>query len=149
MVQVFKQAADDVQQYLDNPTAFLDNLKSQQNTQYDTLKRLQEQVVFSRPKTIVDCITWARQTFEELYHYRIQQLLFNFPLDRRTANGTLFWSGSKKPPSIIRYEAVDPLHNEFIVTVANMRAQMFQIAPCEDTAYMLAVANNVAVKTFQ
>lgn len=147
--EVFKQAADDVQQYLDNPGAFLENLKSSQNTQYDTLKRLQDSLVQNRPRNISDCITWARQTFEDLYHYRIQQLLFNFPLDRRTANGTLFWSGSKKPPSIIYYDSGDVLHQEFIISVANMRAQMFNLPVCQDSAYMLAVAQNVTVKPFQ
>ncbi|RYY70333.1 hypothetical protein EON63_22725 [archaeon] len=36
-----------------------------------------------------------RLAFEDLFNHRIQQLLFNFPLDRRTSNGTPFWSGGK------------------------------------------------------
>ncbi len=147
---MFKQSTDDAHQYLTNATQFISGLYTQPvNTRIDALKRLKDLLTVHRPKTITDCIAWARQIFEELFHHRVVQLLYNCPLDMRTSNGTLFWSGSKKPPSIIQYDAADPLHNEFIVAVANMRAQMFQIAPCNDTAYMLAFAQNVAIAPFE
>ena len=57
----------------------------------------------------------------------IKQLLHNIPLDKVTSSGTLFWSGAKKPPSPFEFNPADPLHREFIVAVAGMRASVFGV----------------------
>ena len=148
--EIFKQAADDVNQYLTNPDYYQQlSSNNQQNMKFDTVKRLKESLVTQRPSTINDCVTWARHWFEDLFSNRIKQLLHNFPLDRMTSNGTPFWSGAKKPPTPVEFNPTDPLHSEFIVAVANMRALVYQISPCEDKAYMLAVASAVKIEPFQ
>jgi ubiquitin-activating enzyme E1 len=148
--EVFKQAADDINQYLTNPDYYAQlSSNNQQNMKYETVKRLKESLVTQRPNNINDCVTWARNWFEELFSNRIKQLLFNFPLDRLTSSGTPFWSGAKKPPTPVEFDPTDPLHAEFIVSVANMRASVYQIPLCEDKAYMLAVASSVKVEPFK
>jgi hypothetical protein len=42
--------------------------------------------------------------------------------------GTLFWSGAKKPPSPIKFNAEDPLHIEYIIATATLRARMYGLA---------------------
>jgi ubiquitin-activating enzyme E1 len=146
--EVFKQLPDDVIEYTHNPD-FLTKLENQPNIKLETLQRLKDSLIFSKPNSIADCVTWARKQFEDLYANRIKQLLHNFPLDRITSSGTPFWSGSKKPPTPLQFDPTDPLHAEFLVSVANMRATIYNLPTCQDTAYMLSVASQVAVEQFQ
>ena len=80
--EVYKQANEDVNQYLTN-SDFFTQLASQQNMKFDTLKRLKESLVDKKPNNISDCIAWARHVFEDLFANRIKQLLHNFPLDSK------------------------------------------------------------------
>ena len=48
---------------------------------------------------------WARLRFEENFHNSIAQLLHNFPLDMTTSSGAPFWSGPKRPPTPLAFDA--------------------------------------------
>jgi ubiquitin-activating enzyme E1 len=51
--------------------------------------------------------------------------MHNYPRDRLIPGGTLFWSGAKKPPSPIKFDSEDPLHIEYIIATATLRARMY------------------------
>jgi len=55
-----------------------------------------EALTDARPRAPADCVRWARLRFEDMFANRIKQLMHNYPIDRLTATGTLFWSGAKK-----------------------------------------------------
>jgi ubiquitin-activating enzyme E1 len=95
-----------------------------------------------------DCITWARFLFEELFVNSIKQLLHNFPADKLTSAGVPFWSGSKKPPSPLVFSREDPLHISFIVSVANLRAEMFGIAPDPSRDLLIETLENLTLPKF-
>ncbi|KAL4175595.1 hypothetical protein KRP22_000559 [Phytophthora ramorum] len=120
----FFQAPSDVNRYLEGPT-FLKELNEQQNTKVETLERLKNSLVDDRPMSFEDCISWARFKFEDLFSNQIKQLLFNFPVDQLTTSGTPFWSGPKRPPTPITFDVKDPLHMDFVVSVANSRAKNY------------------------
>ena len=80
--EMFKQTADDVNSYLDNPN-FFSNLQNQQNMKLETLNRIKDSVVANRPSSYADCVVWARRKFQELFVNKIKQLLHNFPLDKQ------------------------------------------------------------------
>jgi len=48
-------------------------------------------------------------------------------VDMITSSGILFWSGPKRAPKPITFNINDPLHVEFVVAAANLRAQMYQM----------------------
>jgi len=66
------------------------------NSTVDTLNA----TILKRPKTFDDCISWAREIFEERYSYAHKQLLYNFPKDYVDQQGVPFWSGAKRPPTV-------------------------------------------------
>jgi ubiquitin-activating enzyme E1 len=115
----------------------------------DTLRRVKDTLVDQHANHIDQCITWARLAFEELFANRIKQLLYNFPLDRMNSSGTPFWSGAKKPPSVLVFDANDASHVEFIASAANLRALMFGIPTCDDLNYIASEASSVAVPEFR
>ena len=50
--------------------------------QIEVLELLKRALVDDRPKSLEDCISWARHHFEGQYVNQIKQLLFNFPPDQ-------------------------------------------------------------------
>jgi ubiquitin-activating enzyme E1 len=89
--------------------------------------------------------------FEELFSNRIKQLLFNYPLDRVTDNGTPFWSGAKKPPTPLVFDISDPTHYEFVLATAEMRCTMFAIPMPQhvDAALVDSILRAVIVPEFR
>jgi ubiquitin-activating enzyme E1 len=153
----FKQCAEDVNVYLSatDSTQYLESL--QPNTKVETLKTIHRILKEERPNNFEDCITWARLTFENLFHNQIRQLLYNFPEDQVTSTGTKFWSGSKRCPKALQFDinAIDDdagmrNHFDFIVAAANLRAEMYGITEnrTTDEEFFLNHLANVIVPDF-
>lgn len=79
-------------------------------------------MVTDKPQNADDCIAWARKQFESEYNNAIQQLLYNFPKDSTTSSGAPFWSGPKRAPDPLRFDASNPTHIGFIVAAAHLHA---------------------------
>lgn len=151
----FKQSAEDVNAYLSAPTAsqYLESLQT--NTKTETLKTIQRLLKEERPTTFEDCVTWARLTFEKLFHNQIRQLLYNFPEDQVTSASTKFWSGSKRCPKALIFDVDDKdedagmrNHLDFVVAAANLRAEMFGIQGRTDEDYIRTLLTDVIVPDF-
>merc|ERR1719423_330994 len=78
----------------------------------ETVKRL---LVTERPNEFKDCVAWARLSWQDLFHNQISQLLHNFPPDQVTSSGSPFWSGPKKCPKPLNFDAEDSLHMDYVV----------------------------------
>ncbi|CCI39648.1 unnamed protein product [Albugo candida] len=122
----FNQSAVNANQYLD-VSDYVKQLDAQQNTKLETLEGLRSTLVTDRPKCFEDCISWARFKFAEMFTNQIKQLLHNFPLDQLTTGGAPFWSGTKRPPTPIEFDINEPLHLDFIISVATSRAKMYGV----------------------
>ncbi|GMF34123.1 unnamed protein product [Phytophthora lilii] len=130
----FFQAPSDVNRYLEGP-AFMKELNEQQNTKVETLERLKSSLVDDRPMSFEDCISWARFKFEDLFSNQIKQLLYNFPLDQR-------------PPTPVTFDPQDPLHLDFIVSVANSRAKNYGLKGHTDRDAFAQVLAGIHVPEF-
>lgn len=116
-----------VNNYLNKPN-YIESLAP--TLKLSTLEVL-EDCLLHRQETFDDCIVWARQEFQRRYDYAPRQLLYNFPLDHVDSNGVHFWSGAKRPPTPIVFDASDPLHLDFIVSGAFLRAYTLGIIGSE------------------
>jgi len=133
--------------------SYLQNLS--QNLKLPTLETL-DRTINNRIKTFDDCVHWARNLFEELYVNKINQLLYNFPVDYVDQHGTPFWSSSKRPPSPIDYDPENPLHLDFIVSGTFLKAYTSGIISSEtkpeDLApqieYIKALSTKIPVTKF-
>ena len=65
-----------------------------------------------------------------------------------TSTGQPFWSGSKRAPVALVFDASDPLHLAYIKAGANLRASNYGIKGTWDDAYFLAFLPNVVVPDF-
>ena len=89
--------------------------------------------------------------FEDLFGNKIKELLVACPLDKMTTEGTLFWSGAKKPPTPLVFDASDDLHMEYILALASLRAHVYRITILpEQTAlsYLARVCETARLPVF-
>lgn len=143
----FKQSAEDANSYLSQPD-FLSALERQPGVRKPTLEALRANLSSERPISLEQCIVWARLRFEELFHNSIAQLLFNFPIDMTTSSGTPFWSGPKRPPTPLVFSTDDPMHLDFLLAAANLRAFNYGLKGSTDRAFIKKVADTVMVPEF-
>ena len=127
---LFKQSAEDVNAYLSQPD-YLAALERQPGVRRTTLDAIRANLV-DKPLTLEACVVWARLKFEENFSNSISQLLYNFPLDMTTSSGAPFWSGPKRPPQVMKFDVNDPLHMDFIVAAANLRAHNYGLKGSSD-----------------
>ena len=151
---VFKQSAEDVNQYLSTPN-FEESLSAQQNTKLETLMSIRRTLVEERPYSFEDCVVWARLKYEDLFSNQIKQLLHNFPEDQITASGVPFWSGTKRCPKAVGFD-IDARcddagmrnHFDFVVAASNLRAAMYGIKGRNDEGYFRDVLAGIKVPAF-
>jgi ubiquitin-activating enzyme E1 len=148
--QYFVGPPETVNLYLSQPNYIQTTLK-QQGNEKQTLDSLHEFLVSEKPLTFDDCIMWARNQFEKQYNNAIQQLLYNFPRDAKTSTGADFWSGPKRAPTPLRFNANDATHLSFVVAGANLHAFNYSIEapPSISPDYYAKVAESMMIPEFR
>jgi len=83
--------------YINDPKNYLRNLTKLNSQQHlEELKQLKKIMVTDKCKDFNDCVAWARLYWQENFHNKIRQLLFNFPPNQTKEYGIPFWSGPKR-----------------------------------------------------
>ena len=119
--EFFVGPPETVNLYLTEPKYIEQTLK-QAGNEIPTLESIRDYLVTEKPQTFEDCIIWARKQFESKYNNDIQQLLYNFPKDAKTSSGAPFWSGPKRAPDPLKFDAANPTHLGFISAAAHLHA---------------------------
>jgi ubiquitin-activating enzyme E1 len=65
-----------------------------------------------------------------------------------TTNGAPFWSGPKRAPKPITFDPKNPLHLEFVISAANLRAFNFGLKGEHDPEVFLKILPNIMVAEF-
>ena len=128
---------------------YLGSALKQSGNEKQTLETLREFLVTEKAKTFDDCIVWARMQFEKNYNNTIQQLLYNFPKDSATSSGQLFWSGPKRAPDPLKFDANDSTHYNFVLAAANLHAFNYHIKPNNDRKYIVSVLDRMDIPEFR
>lgn len=122
----FVKTAETVNLYLTQAN-YIETTLKQSGNEVGTLETLRDYLKTDRALTFEDCVSWARMLFEKQYNNAIQQLLYTFPKDSVSSTGTPFWSGPKRAPDPIKFDAANPTHYTFIVAAANLHAFNYNI----------------------
>lgn len=145
---LFKLAPEAAQQYLTDP-GFMDRtLKMAGNQPVEMLEIVRRFLITDRPAKFQDCVSWARLHWQEQYDNQIRQLLFNFPPDRTTSSGAPFWSGPKRCPHNLTFSAEDPMHLDYVVAAANLKAYVYGIPQVRDRQKIKEMLARVDVPEF-
>lgn len=146
---LFKQMPENAHKYLEDPGFVEKTLKLPGDQPAEVFTNVKQQLVDERPTSFADCVAWARLHFESQYSNQIRQLLHNFPRDYRTSSGALFWSGFKRCPHPIEFDAGVELHMDYIVAAANLRAAVYGIPSCKNRQEIVRMLEPVMVPLFR
>jgi ubiquitin-activating enzyme E1 len=145
---LFRQPVETAQQFLVDPK-FVERVLKLQGTQpVENLEAVKSVLVSGRPQTFNDCVTWARTLFEDNYVNQIKQLLFNFPPDQVTSSGAPFWSGPKRCPHPLTFDVNNPVHLDFVVAAANLKAAIYGIEQSRDREAIAQAVSAISVPEF-
>ncbi|XP_055329553.1 ubiquitin-like modifier-activating enzyme 1 [Paramacrobiotus metropolitanus] len=115
----------------------------------EMLESLKKALIDERPASFADCIAWARQQFQELFHNQISQLLYNFPRDQVTTSGAPFWSGPKRCPHPLEFSADNPMHLGFVIAAASLKAEMYGLPRNLSPKELHELAGRIPVAAFK
>lgn len=90
--------------YLTQPN-FVETTLKHGGQQHEQINHINEYLVTDKPLSFEECVKWARLKFEHDYGNEIKQLLHSMPKDAVTSTGTLFWSGPKRAPDALVFDA--------------------------------------------
>merc|ERR1719373_1556231 len=144
---VFKQTAEDANRFLSDPE-FFQKLAQDPVSEVLVLKNVNRALQEQRPVSWEECVQWAVLQFTDYFSHKIQQLLFNFPADSLTREGTKFWSGPKRAPSPIEFDSNDELHVSYVQAAAALYAEMYSIPVDRDTTTLKQIASGVKITPF-
>lgn len=147
----FTGQAGSALQYLKDPAVFTDKTrKLPGNEPITTASGVLDFLVKDKPADFAQCIAWARRLFEERYVNQIKQLLHNFPPDQKTSSGAPFWSGPKRCPTALAFDATNETHRDYVVAAAHLRAENYGIKSDKMSDQQLAEkAAQVTVESFK
>lgn len=145
---LFRQAAENAAQYISDPQFVERTLKLPGVQPLEVLESVKIALVDERPKTFDDCIGWARCHWQEQYNNQIRQLLFNFPPDQITSSGQPFWSGPKRCPVPLEFDVNNPLHLDYIVAAANLKAAVYGLPFNRNRDEIAKIVSTVQVPVF-
>eukprot|EP01116_Phalansterium_solitarium_P005095 TRINITY_DN1640_c0_g1_i4.p1 TRINITY_DN1640_c0_g1~~TRINITY_DN1640_c0_g1_i4.p1 ORF type:complete len:1025 (+),score=498.95 TRINITY_DN1640_c0_g1_i4:192-3266(+) len=146
---LYRNQAETVNSYLSNP-GFIDSLAKQTGpTKLETVSSIRSALGEERATRFEQCIQWARLKFEEYFNNNIQQLLYNFPVDMiNSQTGAPFWSGPKRAPKPLTFDAENEEHLGFVIAAANLRAENYGLKGDRDPAVFKRVLPTIIVPDF-
>ncbi|OHT01138.1 Ubiquitin-like modifier-activating enzyme 1 [Tritrichomonas foetus] len=130
---LFEQQPQSVNTLIKDPKSIESSRKSELITLQQSLEAAKSFFVTEKCTTFDDCIRWARLKFEEYFNHKIRDLQHEFPKDKMTDEGLMFWSGNKRFPSPVEYDATNQYHADFINAAATLRARICGV-PVESNA---------------
>ncbi|XP_069062945.1 ubiquitin-like modifier-activating enzyme 7 isoform X1 [Pleurodeles waltl] len=146
---LFKQPAESVNQYLQNPDFLARILRKPSAQSSEILTSIHSHLVKEKPTSWEDCVAWARRRWQLQYHNTICQLLHNFPADQLTSSGVSFWSGLKRCPQPLEFDSSIESHLDYIVAAANLHAQNHKIPGSRNRDAIRQILDTVRVPPFQ
>ncbi|KAL5009039.1 hypothetical protein ScPMuIL_014620 [Solemya velum] len=145
---LFTQPLETALQYINDPKFLERTIKLQGTLPMEILQTVKKVLVDDRPKDFQDCVSFARDLWQEYYDDSIRQLLFNFPPDHETRLGAPFWSGAKRCPHHIVFDSGNETHLDFVVATANIHAESYGLQPIKDRRKVRDMVDKLTVHEF-
>jgi ubiquitin-activating enzyme E1 len=141
---VFKQTPEDVQKYLTQAN-FFEKLAEDPVGEHTVITNVHRALGKGYAKNWEDCVRWAVLQFTLYFDHNIRQLLYNFPADHLTKEGTKFWSGPKRAPTPLEFNVKDAEHFNFVQSAASLYAETYGIPVNKDQDALVSIAMDIVI----
>jgi len=147
---LFVDGPADLVSFLEDPKAFVIRCKvdGTTSTLIEKLQKCKQLLQLKQANSFAACVAMAKEQFNSYFDYTIQDLLFTFPLDAKDKEGNPFWSGPKRAPSAVKFDANDATHINFIVPMANLIAVALGMKENRDATAITDMAANAQVAAY-
>jgi ubiquitin-activating enzyme E1 len=107
------------------------NIKIIDNMVPSELKQIYDDIILLNKgcENFKYCIYVAYKQWHVIFRDPIIELIKKYPADHKDENGILFWSGDKVFPQILKFDAENSLHLDFIIRFAHIWADMIKCIP--------------------
>jgi ubiquitin-activating enzyme E1 len=149
--EYFTDVIVDAKKLIENRDQFYEDLKKEGNTtlQLVKLRNIKKHIVLEDENKFDKVIEFSVMQYTQNFDHNIRQLLYNFPEDYKNKDGSLFWTGSKRCPHPIPYDANDPICFNFVKNYAIILARALSINYKEfNDDYIKKVSSSVKIPDF-
>lgn len=132
---LFVNGADNANSFLDNPTNFFQQIKSDPLSEADTLNGVKTWLELAKNPSHETAVRLVFDFFITNFRNAILDLTHAFPADARNVDKTTgadlgpFWHGHKRFPNAAHFIRDDPLHIDFVYHGANIMCSVFKLSP--------------------
>lgn len=107
-----------------------------------------ELIKMKKANSYESCVRLAREQFDAYYNHMIKDLLSLFPKDAKDKEGQPFWSGPKRAPDAIEFDASNKTHLTFVMCYANLIATSLKLDTVTDMAKVAELAKAAKVPAY-
>jgi ubiquitin-activating enzyme E1 len=149
----FCNAVQDAKAFLAAPARWLEKAAEEPNvsSRLKKIKGVADVLSSAETASLQTCATIARTLFNDNFVVNIHQLLHNFPANYVDKDGNKFWSGPKRAPRVVDFDAADPVHFEFALHATALVAYNLGLslpAGWDDAAAFSALLMSISVPSF-
>ena len=149
----FITTVNDIKNFFTNFEEFKENIKKEGSATQNLEKLGEEKKIinFVINNDFNKVIEFAVQKYTDNFDWRIRQLLYNFPPDYKNEEGGLFWSGAKKLPHPIPYDANNDLCFLFVKRYAFIISHALGLDVTKEQLsdeYIKKISSEVKIPTF-
>ena len=145
----FTENIIELKNWAENREIFYEKLKNEDSiTIVEILSNIKRYLLIIESKNFDKCIEFAVNKFTENFDYKINQLISDFPRNFLNKDGSKFWSGSKRFPHPIKYNADDDLSFSFVKNFSIILANILEIHIINDDEYIKKISNKIEIPPF-
>ena len=139
----------ELKKWAENRESFYEELKKEDIfTQLQSLTSIKKLLLIIENRNFDKCIELAINEYTENFDHKINQLLIDYPKDYLNKDGSKFWSGSKRLPHPIIYDANNHLCFSFVKNFAIILARCLGVPVINDDNYIKRISTNIKIPSF-
>ena len=149
-IEFFTIPLEELKRFLDDKETFYKAIENEEITsiKINKLKEIRNLLELINENNFDKILKQAVEIYYKNYDYNINMLLLEFPADYKNEDGTLFWSGSKRIPKVIEFNAYNEKCFNFVKYYSFLLAKCINIRINDDEKYIKQFIEKINLSNF-
>ena len=146
---LFTENIVQLKNWMENKEQFYQKIETEDIfTQLESLNNIKNHILIIESNNFDKCIESAVKIYTENFDHKICKLINDYPENHLNEDGSKFWSGSKRFPKPIKYDADNELCFTFVKSYSIIIARILSIPIKNDDEYIKSVSKKVEIPKF-